>query len=89
MGEVFDPVKAGILAWLRHVHPDLNEEKRLKGDTGFRSTREVADRFGVTTGIARKFLFALHDKGLVEAFAGDGNHFDWRAVAQPEEADRE
>ena len=76
-----------VLAFLRHVHPALNEEKRLKGDDGLRTTRAVADRFGVAAFQARRVLVRLEDAGEVEAFS-DGPHLLWRAALSQAEASK-
>ena len=49
-----------------------------KGGAGLRSTREIADREGISTAQARRALSALAEKGRVERLDGG----DWRLAGQ-------
>jgi hypothetical protein len=80
--------RSQIADWLRSRRPEVNEERRLKGDDGFRSTREVAEWAGVSMSRARRLLWDLVEDGLVEAFDGGasgltGNPIEWRATLEP------
>lgn len=54
--------------YLRRVK--YSEDRRLKGDDGMRTTREVAESCGLTTAAARRKLQAAFDDDAINAFEG-------------------
>lgn len=76
-----------IIDYLEHmVRKDAAKGRSDEWSNGVRTTREVADYFGLTMPTARRRLNALYDAGKIEGYDGEGNSTLWLAKSPTPDA---